>query len=74
MSLQNDLRAVLIREGYSTNSIANVIGVDQSSIAKWLRGERGLSMDSFEKLCDYLEVSLCVEVNYEAFRPEWKEG
>lgn len=38
--------------------IAEGSGVDQGTISKFLRGERGLSLESYAALCKYFRLTL----------------
>lgn len=42
--------------GESLGDLAEHTGVSKASLSQWLRGERALSTDSLDKLCDYFEI------------------
>ena len=39
-------------------SIAEATGISQGNLSKFLRGERGLSLENFAVLCDYFKLKL----------------
>jgi transcriptional regulator with XRE-family HTH domain len=48
-----------IRESEQTQlQIAEGSGVDQGTISRFLKGKRGLNMDSFAALCEHLKLKL----------------
>jgi transcriptional regulator with XRE-family HTH domain len=52
------LRRAIQESGQTQTAIAEGSGVDQGTISAFLRGQRGLSMDSFAALCKYLKLQL----------------
>jgi len=56
--LTKQLRAALAACGQSMPNIAAAIGVPQPLLLRFLKGQRGLTLNSAGKLADYLKLSL----------------
>jgi len=54
----DQLRVAVERSGESKLAIAEATGINQGNLNRFMRGERGLSLDNFAKLCQYLKLSL----------------
>lgn len=52
------LRRAIDASPLSRYRIARETGIDDSSLAKFVAGERGLSLDSVDKLCELLGLTL----------------
>ena len=59
MSLSDELREAVERSGMSRYSIWQQTGIDQGSLSKFMDGERGLGMESIDKLADLLGLHIC---------------
>ena len=59
LSLSDELRQALERSGVSRYSIWQQTGIDQGSLSKFMDGERGLGMESIDKLADLLGLHIC---------------
>lgn len=47
-----------IEKGWTIRKIAEVSGVPNPSISRWLKGERGLTADTAELLCRFFSCKL----------------
>jgi hypothetical protein len=59
LSLSDELRQAVERSGVSRYSIWQQTGIDQGSLSKFMDGERGLSIESIDKLADLLGLHIC---------------
>jgi hypothetical protein len=59
LSLSDQLRQAIERSGVSRYSIWQQTGIDQGSLSKFMDGERGLSIESIDKLADLLGLHIC---------------
>lgn len=59
LSLSDELRQAIERSGVSRYSIWQQTGIDQGSLSKFMDGERGLGMESIDKLADLLGLHIC---------------
>jgi hypothetical protein len=57
--LSDELREAVERSGLSRYSIWQQTGIDQGSLSKFMDGERGLGMESIDKLADLLGLHIC---------------
>ncbi len=58
VSLSDELRQAIERSGVSRYSIWQQTGIDQGSLSKFMDGERGLGMESIDKLADLLGLHI----------------
>ena len=58
LSLSDELRQAVERSGVSRYSIWQQAGIDQGSLSKFMDGERGLGMESIDKLADLLGLHI----------------
>jgi hypothetical protein len=58
-SLPDELRHAIVRSGLSRYSIWQQTGIDQGSLSKFMDGERGLGLESIDKLADLLGLHIC---------------
>ena len=58
LSLSDELRQAIERSGVSRYSIWQQTGIDQGSLSKFMDGERGLGMESIDKLADLLGLHI----------------
>lgn len=61
LSLSDELRQAIERSGLSRYSIWQQTGIDQGSLSKFMDGERGLGMESIDKLADLLGLHIAAE-------------
>jgi hypothetical protein len=59
LSLSDELRQAIGRSGVSRYSIWQQTGIDQGSLSKFMDGERGLGIESIDKLADLLGLHIC---------------
>jgi hypothetical protein len=59
LSLSDELRQAVERSGVSRYSIWQQTGIDQGSLSKFMDGERGLGMESIDKLAALLGLHIC---------------
>jgi hypothetical protein len=69
LSLSDELRQAIERSGVSRYSIWQQTGIDQGSLSKFMDGERGLGMESIDKLADLLGLHICT-ADAERHRPK----
>ena len=58
MKLTDQLRQVIDESGLTRYMIAKETGIDESALAKFYNGHRGLSMEALNALGDFLELKL----------------
>jgi DNA transposition AAA+ family ATPase len=58
LSLSDELRQAVERSGVTRYSIWQQTGIDQGSLSKFMDGERGLGMESIDKLADLLGLHI----------------
>lgn len=59
LSLSDELRQAVERSGVSRYSIWQQTGIDQGSLSKFMDGERGLGIESIDKLAALLGLHIC---------------
>ena len=58
MKLGDQIRDVVRRSGYSRYRICNETGIDQGAMSHFLAGHRGLSLDSIDRLGEFLGLRI----------------
>lgn len=61
LSLSDELRQAIERSDMSRYGIWQKTGIDQGSLSKFMDGERGLSIESVDKLADLLGLHICAD-------------
>ena len=56
--LTDQLRQAIDDSGLTRYQIAKKTGIDQSALAKFYNGHRGLSMDALDTLGEYLDLKI----------------
>ncbi len=56
--LSDQLRQAIAESGSSRYRIAQETGIDESALAKFFNGQRGLSLPSLDALVEYLGLEL----------------
>lgn len=56
--LTDQLRQAIDDSGLSRYQIAKATGIDESALAKFYNGRRGLSMDALNALGEYLQLTI----------------
>ena len=54
----DQLRRAIRDSGQTQLAIAEATGIDQGTLSKFLRDERGLSLENFSLLCQHFKLSL----------------
>lgn len=57
MTISDQLRDEIKKRGLY--AVAKGSGVDYSALMRFVKGERGLNLDSASKVAEYLELKLC---------------
>jgi transcriptional regulator with XRE-family HTH domain len=57
-TLSEQLRQVIDESGQSRYEIAKETGIDESALAKFYNGQRGLSMEGLNALGEFLELKI----------------
>ncbi len=60
MTLDDQLRKAIDDSGQTRYRIAKGSGLDESALAKFYNGQRGLSPAAMSALCDYLGLEIIV--------------
>jgi transcriptional regulator with XRE-family HTH domain len=60
-SLSDELRQAVERSGLSRYSICQQTGIDQGSMSKFMAGERGLTLESIDKLAELLGLHIAAD-------------
>ena len=58
VSLSDELRQAVERSGLSRYAIWQQAGIDQGSMSKFMAGERGLTLESIDKLAELLGLHI----------------
>ncbi len=61
LSLSDELRQAIERSGMTRYSIWQQTGIDQGSLSKFMDGERGLGLESIDKLAELLGLHIAAE-------------
>ena len=56
--LTDQLRQAIDESGFTRYQIAKATGIDESALAKFYNGRRGLSMDALNALGEYLRLKI----------------
>lgn len=57
--LSDQIRQAIDDSGQTRYRIAEGAGIDESALAKFYNGKRGLSLNSLDKMASYLELYIC---------------
>ena len=71
LSLSDELRQAVEQSEVSRYSIWQQTGIDQGTLSKFMAGDRGLSIESIDKLADLLGLHICT-ADAERSRPKGK--
>lgn len=63
LSLADTLKQAVAATGMSVNAVASQSGVPQAGLQRFLKGQRGMTLDTAERLCAYLQLELCSASN-----------
>jgi transcriptional regulator with XRE-family HTH domain len=67
--LTDQLRQAIDDSGLTRYQIAKATGIDESALAKFYNGRRGLSMDALNALGEFLQLTVTL-----GRKPETKKG
>jgi transcriptional regulator with XRE-family HTH domain len=57
-SIVEQLKQAIKRSGETQYAIAQATGISQSVLNRFINGERGISLETAAKLCQYLDLDL----------------
>ena len=60
-NLTDQLRQAIDDSGMTRYRIAQETGIDESTLAKFYHGTRGLSLDNLDLLCEYLGLRIVMD-------------
>ncbi len=72
LTFTEELRKAIEASGLTRYAIWQATRIDQGSLCKFMQGERGLGMDSIDKLADLLGLHIVSDA--EVGRPNGKRG
>jgi len=61
------MRVTIENSEHSQNRISKAIGVHRSQLSRFMKGDRGLSIECLERLCEFLELEISI-------KPKRKKG
>ncbi|MCA9178015.1 MAG: helix-turn-helix transcriptional regulator [Planctomycetales bacterium] len=61
MKITDQIRQAIDDSGLTRYRIAQDTGIDESTLAKFCHGTRGLSLDNLDPLCEYLGLRIVAE-------------
>jgi len=59
--LTDQIRKCIDDSGVTRYRIAQDTGIDESALAKFYNGKRGLSLDNLDRLCEYLGLRIVMD-------------
>ena len=59
--MTDQVRQAIDDSGLTRYRIAQDTGIDESSLAKFYNRHRGLSLDSLDRLCEYLRLRIVMD-------------
>ena len=63
LSLADTIKQAIHATGKSVNSVASQSGVSQPILHRFLTGQRGITLDTAERVCSYLKLELRPALN-----------
>ncbi len=63
LSLSDTIKQAILATGKSVNSVASQSGVSQPILHRFLTGQRGITLDTAERVCAYLKLELRPALN-----------
>ncbi len=60
IKLSDQIRRTINQCGQTRYRIGKETGIDQSTLSRFMSGERGLPMRTLDKLADYLDLNITV--------------
>jgi transcriptional regulator with XRE-family HTH domain len=67
-SVVEQLRAMIRASGQSLNQLSKSCGVGRDRLSRFVRGERGISLEAADRVCQALHLRLVQEPNEEKVR------
>ncbi len=61
MKLSEQIRKAVEQCGQTRYAIALATGIDQSTLSRFVSGERGLPMNTLDRLADFLELTITMK-------------
>ncbi len=61
MGFIEQLRGAIAQSGISMYRLAQLSRIDQSQLSRFMRGERGLSIEGIEKICEIIGARLVID-------------
>ncbi len=58
LKLTDQIRKSMDESGLTRYRISQATGIDESALSKFYHGTRGLSLESLDRLCDYLGLQV----------------
>ena len=55
-----EIRTAIESCGQSRYAISKATGIDQGHLSKLMAGEKGLSIEKLERLCDHLQLEITI--------------
>jgi len=62
IGFSTQLRQAIARSGLSQYRLAKLSGIQQSQLSRFMNGERGLSIEGIEKICELIGARLVVDI------------
>jgi transcriptional regulator with XRE-family HTH domain len=62
MSLSDDLRKAISDSGKTVYAVAKESGISQQVLGRFLRGERGINIETADRLAEYFKLRLAREI------------
>lgn len=59
--MTDQIRQAIDESGRTRYRIAQDTGIDESTLAKFYHGTRGLSLDNLDRLCEYLGLRVVMD-------------
>jgi len=60
-TISDQVRHAIDESGVTRYRIAQETGIDQSALAKFYNGHRGLTLENFDRLCEYLGLRIVAD-------------
>lgn len=61
MKLSDQIRQAIEQCGQTRYAIAKTTGIDQSTLSRFVSGERGLPMNTLDRLADHLGLTITMK-------------
>ena len=64
MGMLDDIRAAITADKRTRYRMAKDLNISQAQLSRLMHGERGLSIDTLERLADYLGLEIVVRLKH----------